>query len=181
VPFISLVVRLILVASPGGFAAGALDLWCAEVRPRNASVGGGGLALPMPESPAPTECAHPIPPPFSHPAPSYRASKAALNSAIRSAALELRGRGANVALLLLHPGTVSTDLTAPFVGTDPRPGAQAVGAAATNDALRERAVEAGRTIFSVQRGATQLIALCDSAGTADSGRFVDWRGEDVPW
>ncbi|CAJ1405370.1 unnamed protein product [Effrenium voratum] len=43
---------------------------------------------------------------------SYRSSKAALNQVVRSSALELRR--AKVCCFALHPGTVDTDLTAPF-------------------------------------------------------------------
>eukprot|EP01079_Euglenida_sp_SAG-EU17-18_P009342 gene9342-1682_t len=43
---------------------------------------------------------------------SYRISKAALNQGLRTASLELRRQGTRV--LALHPGTVQTDLSAPF-------------------------------------------------------------------
>lgn len=43
---------------------------------------------------------------------SYRISKAALNMGIRTSSLELSRQGTRV--LALHPGTVSTDLSAPF-------------------------------------------------------------------
>ena len=45
---------------------------------------------------------------------SYRISKAALNMGIRTCSLELARQGTRV--LALHPGTVTTDLSAPFAG-----------------------------------------------------------------
>ena len=45
---------------------------------------------------------------------SYRISKAALNMGIRTCSLELARQGTRV--LALHPGTVTTDLSAPFRG-----------------------------------------------------------------
>lgn len=45
---------------------------------------------------------------------SYRASKAALNMLTKSLAVEFAKEGTAVACLLLHPGTVATDLSRPF-------------------------------------------------------------------
>ena len=44
----------------------------------------------------------------------YRASKAALNMLTKTAAVELAQGGPPVICLLLHPGTVATDLSRPF-------------------------------------------------------------------
>ena len=45
---------------------------------------------------------------------SYRASKTALNQLTKTMAIECSRRKTNVACILLHPGTVDTDLSAPF-------------------------------------------------------------------
>lgn len=45
---------------------------------------------------------------------SYRASKTALNQLTKTMSLECARRKLNVACILLHPGTVATDLSAPF-------------------------------------------------------------------
>lgn len=45
---------------------------------------------------------------------SYRASKAAVNQLTKCAALEFERRRQRVAAILLHPGTVDTDLSKPF-------------------------------------------------------------------
>ncbi len=51
----------------------------------------------------------------------YRASKAAQNMFTRTLAIELRRRAPNVTCVALHPGTVATDLSAPFrSGVAPR-------------------------------------------------------------
>jgi len=48
---------------------------------------------------------------------SYRASKAALNQLVRTAAIELQRRQAHALCVALHPGTVHSDLSAPFAKT----------------------------------------------------------------
>jgi NAD(P)-dependent dehydrogenase (short-subunit alcohol dehydrogenase family) len=45
---------------------------------------------------------------------SYRASKTALNQLTKTMAVEFGRRKQKVACILLHPGTVDTDLSAPF-------------------------------------------------------------------
>jgi NAD(P)-dependent dehydrogenase (short-subunit alcohol dehydrogenase family) len=45
---------------------------------------------------------------------SYRASKAALNQLVRTAAVELAHRSPEGICIALHPGTVATALSAPF-------------------------------------------------------------------
>ena len=45
---------------------------------------------------------------------SYRASKAAVNQLTRCMSLEFERRKQRVAAILLHPGTVDTDLSKPF-------------------------------------------------------------------
>ena len=87
---------------------------------------------------------------------SYRASKAALNQFVRTAAVEL-GRGHREALCIaLHPGTVETRLTSPFS-------------------------KAGLDVQSPEIAAGRLLAVIDKLGPGDSGGFFDHRGDDVPW
>ncbi len=47
---------------------------------------------------------------------SYRASKAALNMLVKTAAIELKRSQKNAVLLALHPGTVQSGLSQPFRG-----------------------------------------------------------------
>lgn len=79
----------------------------------------------------------------------YRSSKAALNAAMKSLALDLRSRG--ISVLILHPGWVQTDMGGPNAPTLPP---ESVG------------------------GMRQVI---EAFTPADSGRFVNFRGEALPW
>lgn len=83
----------------------------------------------------------------------YRMSKAALNMAGVSLARDLAGRG--IAVVLLHPGMVATDMTARF----------------GSPAGMQRADET----------ATRLIARIDALSPATSGQFVHANGELLPW
>ncbi|MCV2356085.1 SDR family NAD(P)-dependent oxidoreductase [Paucibacter sp. B2R-40] len=86
---------------------------------------------------------------------SYRASKAALNMLIKTAAIELRRSQPQTVLVALHPGTVSSALSAPFRGAE-------IG--------RPAAVAAG-----------ELLAVLDGLKPADSGQFLSYTGEQLPW
>ena len=86
----------------------------------------------------------------------YRASKAALNQFVRTAAIELKRRNPDAICVALHPGTVDTPLSQPFR----RKGLQ---------------VQAPGT------AAKDLIAAIDQLGPDDSGQFFDYRGMPVPW
>ncbi len=88
----------------------------------------------------------------------YRASKAAQNMFTKTLAVEWARRPRPVTCLALHPGTVDTDLSRPFQG-NVRPD----------------------KLFDVERAVRQLIAIIDAAGPEDSGRFIAWDGQDVPY
>ncbi len=85
---------------------------------------------------------------------SYRASKAALNQLIHTAAIELARTHPKAICVVLHPGTVATDLSRGYPGHD----AVAPSAAAAN-----------------------LLRVIDRLSVEDTGRFFDWAGEAVPW
>jgi len=86
----------------------------------------------------------------------YRASKAALNQFVRCAAIELKRSAPAAICVALHPGTVESALSAPFArrGLDVRPPDEA---------------------------AENLLAVIDSLTAADTGTFLDHRGENPPW
>lgn len=86
---------------------------------------------------------------------SYRASKAALNMVVKTAAIELARTAPNAVLVALHPGTVDTALSAPF-----------------------RGAQIGR---SPALAAAQMLAVLDGLTPADSGAFVAYDGERLPW
>ncbi|HEX5677775.1 MAG TPA: SDR family NAD(P)-dependent oxidoreductase [Alcanivorax sp.] len=88
----------------------------------------------------------------------YRASKAAQNQFLRTFAVEARRRAQNLIVLALHPGTVETDLSAPF----------------------RRNVPAGQ-LFSSDFAAECLLGHIDRAGEQDSGGFFAWDGARIPW
>lgn len=88
----------------------------------------------------------------------YRGSKAALNQMTKTLALELSRRRAPACVLALHPGTCDTDLSRPWHKNVP-----------------------AEKLFSQERGVRQLLQILAGATTADSGRFVAWDGQDVPW
>ena len=87
-----------------------------------------------------------------------RASKAALNQLTKTMSLEFARRKTNVACVLLHPGTCDTGLSEPF----------------------QRNVPEGK-LFSRERGARQLLELIDGVTMGNTGRFVAWDGQEIPW
>jgi NAD(P)-dependent dehydrogenase (short-subunit alcohol dehydrogenase family) len=86
----------------------------------------------------------------------YRASKAALNQLMRTAAVELARRAPEAVCIALHPGTVATPLSAPFAAT-------------------------GLEVHTPDAAARQLLAVVDGLTAEASGGFFDWRGQPVPW
>jgi len=87
---------------------------------------------------------------------SYRASKAALNQLVRTAAVELGRRSPNGICVALHPGTVATALSAPFAAT-------------------------GLEVHPPTAAARYLLAVVDKITAEANGGFFDWRGQTVPW
>ena len=87
----------------------------------------------------------------------YRASKAALNQLIRTAAIELARTRSEAVCVTLHPGTVDTAMSRPF----------------------QRGVAPGR-LFTPQDSAARLLAVLDRLTPADSGGCFDWAGAPVP-
>ncbi|WP_439865339.1 SDR family NAD(P)-dependent oxidoreductase [Pseudomonas antarctica] len=86
---------------------------------------------------------------------SYRASKAALNMMIKTAAIELARTRPQIRVLSLHPGTVISGLSQPFRGaSEARPASIA---------------------------AHELLCLIDRLTPADSGNFFSYNGERLPW
>lgn len=81
----------------------------------------------------------------------YKASKAALNMYFHTLAFETRKRG--VTVVMLHPG---------MVATNPQT-ARLPGAIPTVDSVR------------------QMLDVIDGLSMEDNGRFLDYRGEAMPW
>lgn len=85
----------------------------------------------------------------------YRASKAALNMVLKTASIELRRTHPGSVLAALHPGTVKSPLSRPFRGAT-------VG--------REPA-----------QAAAEMLAALDALTAEDSGAFVAFDGQRLPW
>lgn len=94
---------------------------------------------------------------------SYRISKAALNQATKTTSLELQRH--NCCVIAVHPGTVKTGLSQPFVK---RMKTAVVGE--ENNQLRPADV-----------AARQILDLIDGATSEDSGKFWAWDGEQLPF
>ena len=86
---------------------------------------------------------------------SYRASKAALNMLIKTAAIEVKRSNPQAVLVSLHPGTVNTDLSKPFKGE-----------------------QIGRP---AQIAACDMLTVLARLAPADSGGFFSYTGERLPW
>lgn len=87
---------------------------------------------------------------------SYRASKAALNQFVHSAAIELKRRAPEAICVALHPGTVDTGLSGDFA-------------------------KRGLTVRKPADAAALLIDVIDQLRAEHSGGFFDYRGEPLPW
>ena len=85
----------------------------------------------------------------------YRASKAAQNMLLRTAAIEVARRRPEAVLVALHPGTVRSRLSAAVIGDAP--------AMAPGDC------------------AARLLAVLDGLGAAQSGGFFANDGSAIPW
>jgi NAD(P)-dependent dehydrogenase (short-subunit alcohol dehydrogenase family) len=89
---------------------------------------------------------------------SYRASKAAHNMLLRTLSREWRVSHRNVAVVALHPGTVDSPLSRPFVR-------------ASYD----------KRVLQPEESVTHLLEVMRGLSPADSGSFFDWRGDTIPW
>ena len=88
---------------------------------------------------------------------SYRAAKAAQNMIVKNAAIETARRDKQKIIIGLHPGTVETDLSAPFRG----------------------GVEAAK-LFTPAQSVAYLLAVIDAATPQDSGQVLAWDGRPIP-
>ena len=86
----------------------------------------------------------------------YRASKAALNQIVRTLAVELARTRPDTICVALHPGTVDTQLSAPF----------------------QRGLAEGQLLTPAD-SAAYLLDVLDRLSPADSGGCFDWRGERI--
>jgi NAD(P)-dependent dehydrogenase (short-subunit alcohol dehydrogenase family) len=88
----------------------------------------------------------------------YRASKAALNMFIKNVAIEYTRVSPQTIVVALHPGTTDTNLSRPFQKNVPP-----------------------EKLFSVERCVNQLLEVINSLTLNNSGDFLAWDGEKLPW
>lgn len=86
---------------------------------------------------------------------SYRASKAAVNMMVKTAAIEVKRRLPNAVIVALHPGTVDTALSAPFKGA-----------------------QLGR---KASTAAADMLATLNQLQPDQSGGFFAYDGEQLPF
>ena len=87
---------------------------------------------------------------------SYRASKAALNQLLHTAAIETARRRRDAVCVALHPGTVASPLSAPFE-------------------------KSGLDVRAPHLAARDLLSVIGQAEPAMSGLLLDYKGEVLPW
>lgn len=85
---------------------------------------------------------------------SYRASKAALNQLIHTAAIEVSRSHPRAICAVMHPGTVATDFTTNYRNHD---------------------------MVEPQQAAANLLGVLDGLTVSDTGGFFDWSGQQVAW
>ena len=89
---------------------------------------------------------------------SYRASKSALNMAIKTISIEWKRKLPNCCVLLFHPGTTDTKLSKPFQNNLPH-----------------------GQLHSPEVTAKALLDLIKRSGPSDSGKFISFDGTEIGW
>lgn len=89
---------------------------------------------------------------------SYRASKAALNSLMKTFSIEYARRAKNIKLIAFHPGTVNSEMSKPFHATVPE----------------------GK-LFEPDYVANCLSEVMDNMPVDGQLAYVDYAGKPIPW
>ena len=89
---------------------------------------------------------------------SYRAAKAAHNMLLRTIAQEWRVSHRNAAIVALHPGTVHSPLSAPFISPSYK-----------------------HPVRTPAECAESLLQVLSNLSPESSGQFYDWQGKTIPW
>lgn len=89
---------------------------------------------------------------------SYRMSKAALNMGMKNLSIEWGRALKDVCVVVMQPGTVNTQLSAPF-----------------------QANVAEGHLFTPAYSSEALLEVLAGMSADQSGSFVDWAGESIPW
>ena len=89
---------------------------------------------------------------------SYRASKAAFNMMVKTAAIELARRAKNIKLIAFHPGTTDTPLSKPFQKNVPN-----------------------NKLFTSEFVAKQLLNIVEKTPLDQTASYLDWQGKSINW
>ncbi|XP_075646549.1 uncharacterized protein LOC142617536 [Castanea sativa] len=89
---------------------------------------------------------------------SNRSSKTALNQLTKTVSVEFARKKDPIICILLHPGTVDTDLSRPF----------------------QRNVPEGK-LFTKEFSVQKLLGIINNAKSHDNGKFFAWDGQEIPW
>ena len=87
---------------------------------------------------------------------SYRASKAAQHMIIKTASIELARNYSKLIIIGLHPGTVSTKLSKPYL-------------------------KSAKNVFSSEQSAKKLIKVIENLEYKSTGKIFDYSGKIVPY
>lgn len=88
---------------------------------------------------------------------SYRASKAALNMLIKTIAIEFTRKRKKCVVLAVHPGTTKTELSQPFIK---------------------------RTTYKIHEThetASNILNVIENRDSHDTGKFLSWDAQELPW
>lgn len=88
----------------------------------------------------------------------YRASKAALNMMTKSMAIETARNKEPILCMLLHPGTVNTELSKPYSANVPH-----------------------MKLFSTDYAVERLLGIINKVRPEDNGKFTSWDRQEVSW
>ncbi len=89
---------------------------------------------------------------------SYRASKAALNMLLKTAAIEYARRAKNVKIISFHPGTTDTALSKPFQASVKK-----------------------ENLFTPDFVAGHLVNIMNNQTVDGSLSFIDWENKSIAW
>lgn len=86
----------------------------------------------------------------------YRASKAALNMMLQTAAIELQRKNTNLRVVALQPGTVRSQLSQPFVSSQTH-------------------------LLEPLDSVLGMLSALKNLPVKSGAQFIDYQGNDIPW
>ena len=87
---------------------------------------------------------------------SYRASKAAQHMIIKTASIEFSRNYNNLIIIGLHPGTVSTKLSKPYI-------------------------KSAKNVFEPKYSARKLVSVIEKLDYTSTGKVFDYSGKIIPY